>query len=134
MSPRIVRTVFLSACLSLLLASPGIAQSASGAALPAGAAGAEGGKPMAAPSFLLFALGEGGELVPLSLDPGLPGLLKRFAPAESCNGGSCETGLGGVLSCPTSGGPTCGSSQPCGCLCLQMPNGSWSSANYCFSV
>ena len=78
--------------------------------------------------------GDGSAPSVLSTPAGLAALLKRIAPvADTCNGGSCLTGLNGVLTCPTSGGPTCGSSQPCGCVCAQMPNGSWSSVNYCFS-
>lgn len=64
----------------------------------------------------------------------LAALLKRTALADACNGGNCETGLGGVLSCPTSGGPTCQNNQPCACFCAHMPNGSWSSLNYCMDL
>jgi hypothetical protein len=85
----------------------------------------------AAPPDTLFVVvaGEGGPLVSQAIDLSW---LKRVAPADSCNGGSCLSGLGSVLNCPTSGGPTCNSTQPCGCICLNTQNGTWTTANFCF--
>ncbi|MEM8931440.1 MAG: hypothetical protein AAGE94_09710 [Acidobacteriota bacterium] len=34
-----------------------------------------------------------------------------------CNGGTCETAGGTVLTCPTTGGPSCSSSEECSCSC-----------------
>lgn len=61
----------------------------------------------------------------------LAALLKRFAPAEGCSGGTCATGSNTVLSCPTSGGPTCGSGTVCSCICASGPGGSWAAVNKC---
>jgi hypothetical protein len=61
-------------------------------------------------------------------------LLKRTALADPCGGGSCQTSGGMILSCPTSGGPTCTSSQICGCQCGRSSLGGWTSANVCGSV
>ena len=34
-----------------------------------------------------------------------------------CNGGTCVTAAGVVLSCPATGGPSCSSSEECACDC-----------------
>jgi hypothetical protein len=49
--------------------------------------------------------------------------------AGECNGGQCAAG-GVALSCPTSGGPTCGSGESCYCTC-DGGGGSTSTRNVC---
>lgn len=57
-------------------------------------------------------------------------LLKRTALA-GCTGGSCATANNNALNCPTSGGPTCGESTVCSCVCAHVTNGGWAAVNLC---
>jgi hypothetical protein len=127
MVKRLKSTAFLLAGIAFLLALPGQAASARPAGAVTAAPAGEAVQP-------LFLVDDRGQLHWAGLDEDPLAFLKRTALADACQGGNCQTGLGGVLSCPTSGGPTCGSSQPCACICSQMPNGSWSSVNYCMSA
>lgn len=52
-------------------------------------------------------------------------------PGGLCNGGECATPAETVLSCPTSGGPTCKSDQVCSCKCVKNADGTWSAKNVC---
>jgi len=48
----------------------------------------------------------------------------------ACNGGTCQTRNGTVLSCPTKGGPICDDEKACICQCFKIGNG-WTAANRC---
>ncbi|RPG13329.1 MAG: hypothetical protein CBC32_002340 [Proteobacteria bacterium TMED72] len=49
---------------------------------------------------------------------------------ETCNGGSCQTKNGTVLSCPTAGGPICDDDKACICQCFKIGN-TYTAANRC---
>jgi hypothetical protein len=62
-------------------------------------------------------------------------LLKRIAPAEGCNGGSCQMPTGTILNCPTSGGSSCGGGSICTCQCyISAITYSWTSGNICMII
>ena len=72
----------------------------------------------------------------LSLDAAqVEALLKRIAPAEGCNGGTCQLPTGTILNCPTSGGSTCGGGSICTCQCyISQFTYLWTSGNICMTI
>ena len=48
----------------------------------------------------------------------------------ACNGGTCQTKNGTVLSCPTTGGPICPDEKACICQCFKVGN-TYTAANRC---
>ena len=53
-----------------------------------------------------------------------------FDAGEACNGGTCQTKNGTVLSCPTAGGPICEDEKACICQCFKVGN-TYTAANRC---
>jgi len=54
-------------------------------------------------------------------------------PGEACNGGTCTTEDGDILSCPTSGGPVCDETENCTCECYHVGGNlpHWNTRNKC---
>ena len=77
--------------------------------------------------FLFF--DEQGQLTLSQLPVEGDGWLALFKAGGPCNGGSCLSG-GASVNCPTSGGPTCTTTQSCYCVC-EGGGGATSTHNEC---